>query len=127
MSLDILSDADAWQAAAGVPVPGQPGRYTLKLEAEAYVVFGSLTTGMDLLDESTAEEWLTRLRAWEIIDGPMVQLPNPETGELEPHPVTMEDLRPFFGTRTNNFPKQTAAAFKRRVADAVLERAARRW
>lgn len=130
MSLNILSDHDTWVAAAYDTVPGvdgKPDTYRLKVQAEGYIVYGSLSVGMDVLDESTAEEWLTRLRAWEIIDGPMVRMWDEEVGDHVPHPVTMEDLRPFFGTRTNNFPKETAAKFKRRVADAVLERAARRW
>lgn len=115
MSLNILSDLDAWRDVAFTS--GEvPGTWNLKPEAEAFVVYGALMVGMPDLTEATAEEWLTRLRAWEIVDGPM----------LSDTPVTMDHLRPYFGTRTNVFPKQTAAAFKRRVADAVISKAAYR-
>lgn len=130
MAIQILSDYNAWVAAAYVPATDDDGnvidgKVDLRTTAEAYVVYGTLTTGMDVLDESTAEEWLTRLRAWEIVDGPMVRVPD-ENGTMVPHPVTMDDLRPFFGTRTNNFPKETTAKFTKRVGTAVLEKAARR-
>jgi hypothetical protein len=128
MAVQILSDMESWKHAAYDIIPGVNGAeesYRLKTTAEAYVVYGAMMVGMPDLDEKTAEEWLTRLRAWEIVDGPMLRDRDPESGELVPVPVTMDDLRPFFGTRTNVFPKETAARFRRRVGDAVLERASR--
>lgn len=131
MALQILSDHDTWVAAAYVPaVDGDgnvvDGKVDLRPEAEAFVVYGSLMVGMDVLNESTAEEWLTRLRAWEIVDGPMLRGRSDDGETLVPVPVTMDHLRPFLGTRTNNFPKETKIQFTKRVGQAVMERASRR-
>lgn len=132
MSLDIRSDIDAWKSVAYLPDPERPDTHVvLRPEAYVYVVTGSMAVGMGELNEDTAEEWLTRLRAWEIVDGPMLHLPVEVEGEdgkitYEPHHVTMEDLRPFFGTSTNVFPKESAAKFRTRVGDAVMRRAADR-
>ena len=131
MALQILSDYDTWVAAAYVPaVDGDgnavDGKVDLRPTAEAFVVYGSLMVGMDVLDENTAEEWLTRLRAWEIVDGPMLRERSDDGETLVPVPVTMDHLRPFFGTRTNNFPKETKIQFTKRVGQAVMERAGRR-
>lgn len=125
MSLNILSDLDKWREVAYVPSE-TPGKINLRPEAEGLIVYGALAVGMPDLDESTAEEWLTRLRAWEIIDGPVLRAWNDDHTEIVPMPVTMDMLRPFFGTRTNCFPKQSNATFRKRIADAVMERAARR-
>ena len=124
MSLDILSDHDAWVAVAYID--NGDGTVTLRPEARAYVVFGSMSVGLPDLDEKTADEWLTRLRAWEIVDGPMLLQHDPEADAMVGVPVTMDALRPFFGTRTNAFPATTRAAFSKRVAAAIMERAAKR-
>lgn len=125
MAVNILSDRDVWREIAHDVIPGedgQPDMYQVKPEAYAYVAMGALAVGMPDLNEKTAEEWLMRLRAWEIVDGPMLR-----DGDGNGVPVTMEALRPYFGTRTNVFPKETAAAFKRRIADAVMRRASETW
>lgn len=107
MSLNILSDLDQWREAAFVP-GDNPDTFRLKPEAEALVVYGSMLIGMGELTELTAREYLTRLRAWEIVDGAWLRDSNGD-----PVKVTMEHLRPFFGTRTNVL-NETAAKFKRR-------------
>lgn len=124
MALNILSDLAAWREVAYDRVEDAPdgsARYRLKSTAEAFVVYGSMMVGMDVLDEKTAPEYLARLRAWEIIDGPMLYAPGDDG--LAPVPVTMEHLRPFFGTRTNNFPAESNAKFAKRIAEAVMNRA----
>lgn len=124
MALRIVSDIDEWSKVAYNVIPGGEGgddQYEVKPDAYAFVVLGSMMVGMDVLDTGTAEEWLTRLRAWEIVDGPMLR-----DGDGNPAPVTLDMLRPFFGTRTNVFPRQTKTAFARRVGIAVMERASRR-
>lgn len=130
MALRITSDYDTWVAAAYVPAVDADGntldgKVDLRPEAEAYIVYGSMMVGMGELNESTAEEWLTRLRAWEIVDGgPMVRHLE-KGGVWVGVPVTMDALRPFFGTTCNVFPKETKAQFTKRVGQAVMERAGR--
>lgn len=130
MALQILSDLKVWGEIAYDVIPGEEtggdDQYRLKPEAEAFIVYGSIVVGMDVLDEKTAEEWLTRLRAWEVVDGPMLRKRSDDGETLVPEPVTMEHLRPFFGTRTNVFPKETKTQFTKRVGRAVMERAGRR-
>jgi len=124
MSLNILSDLDAWCEAAFDQVENAPdgsARYRLKSEANAYIVLGSQAVGIGVLDESTADEYLRRLQAWEAIDGPWLYMPG-DDGELVPVPVTMDALRPYFGTRTNVFPKVSTRSFNARVKRAQAER-----
>jgi hypothetical protein len=120
MALQILSDMTAWREAAYVD--NGDGSYTLKDDAYAYVVVGSMIIGMDVLDESTSPEWLARLRAWETIDGPLCHTLDSELGEYVGVMATMDRLRPYFGTRTNAFPKESAVKFRARVGKALMER-----
>lgn len=128
MSLNILSDLGIWTEVAYIDhgEGAEGGRYELRPQAYAYVVTGSLLTGLDVLDESTAEEWLLRLRMWEVLDGTLLKGTDDDTGELVEVPVTMDALRPYFGTRTNNFGSRTRtrAKFERHIGDAVRMRAA---
>lgn len=124
MSLDILSDLDKWREVAydRVSADGEEPRYRLRVEAHAYIVIASPSIGLDVLDESTAEKWLLRMRVMETVYGPWTYR-QPEEGEgdqLIGVPVTMDALRPFFGTRTNAFPAVSDAKFERHVGKALM-------
>lgn len=120
--MEVLSDAAAWREAAYVPVPDKPELVDLRPEAYAYVVIGSMVVDMGELNEKTADEWLLRLRAYEVIAGPMLHKHNPDTDEMEDVPVTMDALRPFFGTRVN-VATVTRAKYRTKLGNIVLDRA----
>lgn len=124
MALQILSDLDQWNKVANID--NGDGTYTTRLEAMAYVVYGSMSVGLDVLDEKTAPEYLARLKAWEVIDGPALRRHDPDTDDYVPVPVTMDALRPFFGTRTNAFPALTRNKFNKIIAEALMNRVERR-
>ena len=127
MSVNILSDVEKWVAVA-YEDKGDGNGLQVKPEAYAFVVLGSRSIGLDVLDESTAEKWFTRLRAIEVVyGGPFLYGPkDPDTGRHVPVWVTREALVPFYGTRTNCFPAMSDAKFATHMGKVLLEELKRR-
>jgi hypothetical protein len=124
MSVNILSDLARWAEVANVPATDGDGNviegmYETRPEAYGYIVIGSMAIGMGELNEKTAEEYLARLMVIEAVYGPTLYAKG-DGGKLVGVPVTMDALRPYFGTRTNVFPKESTASFTRRMGKALM-------
>lgn len=87
------------------------------------MIWGCMATGIGKITEQDAPEIAARLQVYEAIHGTFVS-----TRE-GPRPLTLEDVRDFIGLSTNVFPKESRAAWLKRIVgghmDETLRRAAR--
>ena len=81
------------------------------------MIYATMATGIGELTERAAPEFYTRLRAWELINGPMII----ETDG--PRPITWAEVKRHVGLSTNVFPRETDAQFARKLMTSARDRA----
>lgn len=74
------------------------------------IIWMCLHIGIGEITERNAEEYWTRTYAWETALGASMR-----DGEGNPVPLTLPDVRAYVGLTTNVFPKESEAAFAKKL------------
>ena len=103
---DVRTVADEYKA------DGEQWRITEAL------IFVTMVVGINRITEDNATTFAERLAAYQKVRGALLSNYDGET--VTERPVTAEDVRARIGLSTNATP-MTNAAFKRRMADLLME------
>ncbi len=86
------------------------------------LVWATLSIGIGEITAANVDEWHSRLWAMDAVYGPSLYNVD-DDGTRTPRPITVAEIRAHVGLKTNVFPKVTAPAFARKLAEHLYDRA----
>lgn len=117
MSLDFnYKNVRNWEELCEPGKPHQPNAKT------TLIIHLLMPVGIGEITSKTVPEIWERIEVLQALDGPYLQGGEPGTEWL-----TRADIERLLGLTTNIFPKETKAAFMRRMEKAALERVIRAY
>jgi hypothetical protein len=86
------------------------------------LIWATIAIGIGEITEANWEEFAGRITAYEQAGGAFLQYAPEGSGEIRDRPITADEVHQRVGLKTNVFPKESTAAFKRKLVRIGRER-----